>query len=514
MSERSLRSITLGSLVLLCLIIPTVRAEDLVALIQLPQEWKLRDQTYGDLNADGLEDLVLSVGHRDTEFKRALRIHYQRTTPPYFAMEPDEVVTLTPDVIAYALADVDSNPGREVLLLTAAACFGTRLSSPSGERLFKLADCDLLWQLPNKDTAFSWQDAVLDINGDGREDVFWPQSGGFRVLLQSDDGLRVTDWRATPRVQNEDTRAPGEIRVSVDFKDLGTTFGLAAQPGPLVEAFHSCRVPLFRDFDGDGCLDLLTQTPKELSLWRQNAGDPLFPEGPATLTLPLEEGADASVVSATHHALVDLNNDGRCDFVLVSRVRHSKQLSAQLLIYLNEPAADETEALFGSDGMPDGFMKLAGLPGTLQVVDINGDGYPDLSLPVIRFDLLDKVKTVTSRSLDFQWLVFLNQQGRFNRQPDLMQDMTLSIEDQSDGALGRFVTDYNGDGLLDVLVRVSESRLGLRLLRRTKTGLSLAEPLAWEMAVDPEAKVILTGPGDDPVLLIVQSDQIMQVRFK
>ena len=503
----------------LCLLGSTCRvadAEDLLSIIQLPKELQLRDQTYRDINDDGLADLILSVGQGETPFKRSLRIYYQQRSQPCFALEPDEIVPLTPDVIAYALAEADPGAGQEVILFTARACFGYRLQGQRDQRLFKMVDREFLWQLPDKNHVFSWQDAILDVDGNGTDDIFWPQAGGFRMVLQHDHRFDVTPWMSSPLVQPEDTREPGEIRLEVDFKELGQTFGLAARPGPLVQASQSCRVPLFTDFNGDGRLDVITQTSENLSLRLQGDEAGLFSETAITIPLPLEEGDERRLSSTSHRSVVDLDRDGRCDFVWVSKNRRAKNISAQVLIYMNKAKNNSREALFGPEGMPDQFMKLAGLPGDVQVVDINGDGYPDLSFPVVRFDLLDKVKTVTSRSMEFQLLVFLNRKGRFQRTPDLMQDMSLSLEEnmESEGELGLFVVDYNGDGLLDALQRVSDNRLGLRLLRQTKNGLSLAKSLAWEMAVESKAKVIPVGSEQDPVLLILQSDQIMQVRFK
>jgi hypothetical protein len=76
--------------------------------------------------------------------------------------------------------DSDVHPGAEILLLTANACFGYRLQEESPGRIFKIADCDFLWQMPDPKHVFSWQRAVLDFDGNGRSDVLLPQSGGFK----------------------------------------------------------------------------------------------------------------------------------------------------------------------------------------------------------------------------------------------------------------------------------------------------------------------------------------------
>ncbi len=489
------------------------------SIIQLPSSLKLKDQIYTDINNDSLSDLALSVADRSTPFKRSLRIYLQTHDEPAFRMEPDEIIPLTPDVIAYALADADSQPGREILLFTARACFGYRLHAERAQRIYKIADFEFLWQLPDKDQVFSWQAAVKDLDHNGKDDVFIPQSGGFRLLLQDESGFTITEPHyvpsspSTPGPASGDNNQPG-VGVTLDLGGLPELFGYDVGNQPLVSARHSVNVPLFTDFNGDQRLDILMQTANRLMVWQQGEKVFLPNPGPLCLDLPVGKQSESEILSIRSQYALDLNHDDRCDFLLFTRDKHSPKLATQILVYLHPPKAEHGSMLFGQAGLPDQLIKIAGFPGDVQLMDINNDGYPDLSFIAFRPDLLDQVKTLASKSITFQLLVFLNQQGHFARSPDMMQDINVSLQDNLDSETdqGRFLLDYNKDGLLDVLVREADSRLGLRLLRRNSRGIALSESNAWEMTIPADAHVVYENQGE-PVLLIMDSDQIMHVRF-
>jgi hypothetical protein len=446
-------------------------------------------------------------------------------------MEPDDVIPLTPDVIAYAFADTDLQPGAELLLLTANGCFGYRLQSKGdnrpqdgpGGRLYKIAECEFLWQLPDQDHVFSWQRAILDLDGDGRADVFMPESGGYRMLLQGTSGFVSSPLLVIPSESDAGDAAvrmdkdQSGVKMSFELEGLGQALGIDSQQRPLVNVYHAIHVPLFIDFDGDHRCDIVTETSKSLYVWQQGI-EATFPETP-TLNLKLPKDVNDHFDLAAHQYVLDLNRDERCDFILFARDKQAKHLSTQILIYLNQGDVDqEGHPLFGKDGIPQQLLKVAGLPGEVQLEDINSDGYPDLSFLTFRPDLLDQVKTLASKSIKFQCLAFLNHQGRFSRTPELMQDVFLSLQEEDQSAVdqGQFFVDYDDDGLLDVLVRDAQNHIGLRLLKRTKNGMRISETDVWDMTIPEDSRIIRerNAHNSEPVLLIVGHDQIMHVRFK
>jgi hypothetical protein len=496
----------------------------ITSLIQIPEDLKLKDEIYEDVNGDGREDLVLSTGHRTTRYARSLRIHYQRSNGGGFDMEPDQTIPLTPDVIAYACADVDPNPGREILLFTARACFGYRLGTEPKDALFKIVDCDFLWQIPDPEHVFSWQRAVLDFDGDGKADVCVPQANGFTLLLQRDTGFVASNGLEIPREpsirhgQMRLDKDQASVSLNFDLGNLGHVFGFATDPEKLLQVSDAVPVPVFTDFNGDGRIDVVTQTARSLVVWQQGTSEPFQTQPTRTFKLPKDDNDLTSLDLAANQYVLDLNQDHRCDFILFARDKTSKKVFTHILVYLNHKDADQRDSLFDQQGMPDQLIKIAGLPGDAQLADINGDGYPDLSFITFRPDLLDQVKTLASKSLELQFLAFFNDKGHFVRRPDITQTIQVFVQEQdrSEQDQGRFFYDYNHDGLLDVLVRDTNGHIGLRLLQKTRDGIQIARDTVWDMTIPDKAQLITerTSNPKRPVLLIMGLDQILIVRFQ
>jgi glycosyltransferase involved in cell wall biosynthesis len=494
------------------------------ALIQIPKDLELKDEIYEDLNGDGLEDLVLSTGQTTTRYARSLRIHYQRNNGQGFAMEPDQIIPLTPDVIAYACADADPHPGEEILLFTARACFGYRLGTEPKDALFKIADCDFLWQVPDPEHAFSWQRAVLDFDGDNKADVCVPQSNGFVILLRRDTGFVASNKLEIPREPADRhgrgglARDRSNVSMSADIGNLGHMFGFKPGPEPLLQVNDAVPVPVFTDFNGDRRTDLVIQTSRSLVVWQQGISEPFATKPTRTLKIPKGDTDPNPIDLAGGQYVLDLNQDHRCDFILFARDKTSKTPSTHIMVYLNHETADHEEVLFDQQGTPDQLIKIAGLPGDVQLADINEDGYPDLSFITFRPDLLDQVKTLTSKSLELQFLAFFNSKGHLARRPDITQTLQVFVQEQdpSKQDQGRFFCDYNHDGLLDVLVRDTGKHIGLHLLQKTKDGIQIARNTVWDMTIPEKSQLVIerTKNSKQPVLLIMGRDQIDIVRFQ
>ena len=512
----------------LCLLSQITLAQDqtsgtVTSFIQIPKTLKLKDQIYHDINQDGLKDLVLSLGHKDTKYERSLRIHYQQSSGLDFKMEPDEIVPLTPDVIAYACGDMAPDPGCEILLFTANACFGYRLGKQGRDALFKLVDHEFLWQLPDQDHVFSWQKAVLDFNGDNQVDLFLPQAQGLRILLKKESGFRPTPLLKTPEehgrndAQVRAEKIESSLRISFGIRGSSSLFGETNSSPPLVNIQHAIHVPLFTDFNGDDLYDIVGQTQSTLHVWQQGASDPFDTDPTLSLKLPKDDAKNQTIDIAANQYILDLNQDKRCDFILCAKDRTSKKLFTQILIYLNHKDANQKDVLFDEQGMPQQLIKIAGLPSKAQLADINGDGYPDLSFVTLRPDLLDQVKTLASKTIELQFLAYFNHKGRFSTRPDLTQSIHLSVDGKgySEAEQGRFLVDFDKNGLVDLLVRDAKTHLGIRLLRRTRNRIQIMKAPVWDMTIPENARIVHEqSHTKKPVLLIAGSDQIMHVRFQ
>ena len=495
------------------------------SIIQLPKGLSLEDQVYEDINQDGLKDLVLSVSNEKKPFERSLRIHYQLSNGLGFMMGPDETVSLTTDVIAFACADIDHNPGVEILLFTANACFGYRLQGENKDKIFKIADFEFLWQIPDPGKVFSWQGAVLDFNNDGQLDFVIPQSDGIKILFQKGSEFIPTPLLEVPKdnIPNNSNIPFNQNRsrrnMSIGFDSRNNMFNTNEANKPLVNVHHSINVPVFTDYDGDQRCDIVIHASDYLYVWEQEKNEPFFTNKNRKLNISKEKKEDDDTGSSDNQYVLDLNNDKYFDYILFKRDETSKKIFTQILIYLNQKKSKSDAILFDEQGVPQQLIKIAGLPGNAQFQDINKDGYPDLSFMIFNPDLLDQVETLASKSIKLQYLSFFNdKKGLFSRNPDISHEFNVSLEEQNQYGIEpiQFLVDYNNDGLLDVLVRDKNNHIGLRLLNKTKNTFKISDKDVWDMMIPEKARIVYEETNSDlkDVLIITSPDQVIYVRFK
>jgi hypothetical protein len=180
----------------------------------------------------------------------------------------------------------------------------------------------------------SYSATTLDANGDGLPDLF---------------------------VDNKHPRPDGQVSPNRLFLNLGTDpltgawRGFADDPASGVESEEGRRgCDLTTDFNYDGRDDIVFCGTGTLRFY-QNNGDGTFTDVHATLL-----GGDFLVADAK---LVDINNDGLLDLVFMKLSRTAIRFGQ----------IDRTFA-------PARQFKPLTAGRTIEVTDVNGDGYPDLYL--------------------------------------------------------------------------------------------------------------------------------------
>lgn len=519
----------------LTLAVSSAAAQDVgrVTTIPLPRGAHAEAALLADVDGDGADDLVVATGRGGARASRALLVHRRRTGAVAFAPEADARLRLTGDVVAFAAADVDPAPGAEIVLLTATGAWGWLTGEGGDTRPRRLVSADFLWQVPHPRETFVWDHGVQDLDGDGLPDLLLPESGGYRVafqrrgaeggsgfatesLLSIPEDAAAVEGRAMGR--DERRRRGNSLRVRI-----GLDQGGELDDADLLNIAEGVPAPMLADFDGDGLRDVMAQTPDALLVWLQRRGGSFSTAPDRVLSIPVEadRGRRLDVSYSAHTA--DLDGNGRADCLIVAGDRRSEEVRTQVLVYLQgvgKGKAQKTDdhPLFGPEGVPQSALFLAGFVGGPQVVDVDGDGRPDLALGALRVDTLDVLRAAGSGRLDVQLVVHRGGAGGLSRQPVLDHTLSLPAETTRRGRreiVVRFLADVTGDGVRELLVRPDPDVLRLSLVRRTGGGLSVVDLPLFETHVHEDAELVLHEPrGRPPEVLVLEEAQILHVRFR
>lgn len=495
-----------------------------VTPVQVPEGVRIKDALYADFNGDGRNDLLIATYGPANE----LRIHLQQEGARPFRNEAD--FTLAPvwkDVVAFAVGDVHPDPGLEVVLATSKGIWSWQPRAPEKERVRKIAECILLWQLPAWNGPFAWPLLLHDLDGDGRVDVTIPEPDGYRILLQKEIGVFAAaeelivpsqpQGKSSVPMPSSRTRAR-KMRERVELQ-LSVGGGMAVDAlrdtGAMVDVDDSVPAPQFFDWDADGDLDLIIRTQRWLFVWTLDRSGRYGAHPSFSQQVPVEEDrARALEVSYSVH-VADLDLDRRADCVIFSGDRRSDDVRTQVQFFTQAGK----KRIFGEKGLPDQLLVLAGFAGNPRFDDVNGDGYPDLMVGSLRPDLLKSLRGAAKGEVEVELYVYLNRKGTFPRRPDLVhrtsvQARGLRLSRQS--SLARFFGDATGDGIRDLLLRDTERRLRVMMTRRNRGGYTIHSRPLWELRVDPRARVIVgpdRGKRKAPDLLVLESSQVLHVRF-
>jgi len=499
-----------------------------VATLAMEADWKPVAALVADFDGDKAPEVAVACCARGKSAARRLEIW--RGVPGSFARA--KVIDLTPDVVAFATGDVLAGNGAEVLLFNGSGAFA--LAPLAGEaRAERIVECDFLWQVPDPSTVYAWQDGVLDLDGDALDDLVLPEPGGFLLCVQRRprqagafgvaSRLRVPEEADAGGVWVSATRREGPAvrgRRQRPNYTLELTEGeeetIGSRPSILARASENVSSPHFADWDGDGDLDLVVQTSHHLHVFTQDGGV-FAPAVAHSLELPVDVDAARRLDASYSSHAVDLDLDRRADCVIFAGDKRSEDVRTQGLFF-TQAGSKDGPAPFGKEGRPSNLLVFAGFISGPRFVDLDGDRYPELVLRAVRPDLIDQLRSASSKAIDAELYIYRNRRGVLSRQPDVTWKRTIPLERFQ--LTAEFCGDLTGDGISELLARDEPEKLRVMFLRSQgsadKSTWTLFDKPLWETAIHEDASVDLVAPrpGDSkPSVLVIEPAQVLFVRF-
>ncbi|MBI2950927.1 VCBS repeat-containing protein [bacterium] len=416
-----------------------------------------------DLNEDGLRDLTVfhtkgEAGHRE----RWLSIFYQ--TAAGFPSGPQRSFRVDPRAVVLDIGDVLPAHGKEIAFLARDglyACALDPLLSPSPAPPFregmgegsKILDAPSIFQVPSPSSLAAF-DFILDLNGDGVEEVLIPQIDRCAIYAKGPDGLlRLTGAVEMGLIPSIWTPSAGRLAVG-----LGVYAGL--------------NTPRFLtvDFNGDRRPDLLTVYADSLCAFLQRpdgsfSGPPdrvinvrfdRIAAGTENIRTGQEGDQDERTILTK---ITDLNGDGRIDLVVL-RTSHKKGIfnsETQVQVYYGRRV--DAQSLFPLS--PDQAIKGSGVQVLTDVVDFDGDGRLDLFIPTVKAGLTQIIQMLITRTVDVEGSLYLmGKDGRYPSSPSYKRSFTVNFDFKSHYEEPVYqAEDLNGDGRLDILTSRDKTEL-------------------------------------------------------
>ena len=500
-----------------------------VATLAMDADWKPVSALLADLDGDKQSEVLIAACARGKASGRRVEV-WRGSGASY---EREKIIELTPDVVAIATADVLPASGSELLLFNAG---GVYAQSPlAGElRAERIVECNFLWQVPDPSTVYVWQDGVLDLDRDGLDDLVLPEPGGFLLVAQRRPREAGAPLGVASRLIVPEESDVGGAWVSATRREgpavrgrrqrpsytLELTEGeeetLGTRPAVLAQSSESVSAPHFADWDGDGDLDLIVQTSHHLHVFAQERGA-FAAQVQHSLELPVDVDASRRLDTSYSSHAVDLDLDRRADCVIFAGDKRSEDVRTQGLFF-TQAAAKEGPALFGKEGRPSSLLVFAGFISGPRFVDLDGDQFPELVLRAVRPDLIDQLRSASSKSIDAELYIYRNRKGVLSRQPDVSWKRTIPLERFQ--LTAEFCGDLTGDGLSELLVRDEPEKLRVMFLRSQgsgdKSAWTLFDKPLWETSIQEDAEVELVPPraGETkPSVLVIDPAQVLLVRF-
>lgn len=434
-----------------------------------------------DLEPDGSPELFLAV--RTASGERELRVH--RLRGDRLEPVPETTIAILDDVIAWGLADVREESGRELVFLTRAGAWSYSTTLPGyADNVRRLVHAPLVYDMPDPRALPHWAYVLPSPEGDS---ILLPGRDGYSIWgpgpgEREGDGEALYEPRAhfaaavfEPQSDSQRRRAPAFIRLE------SSPFLRSDRRGSriLLESDFRYRAPALVDLDADDFLDLVTFDGVRLTIHRGG------PDGPPALPTRVEQlPEELTGDDELDLTLLDWDGDGVLDLLaqVTEDVDGLENALQRLIFYRGTP-----ERLLADE--PTQVLRFEAAVLIADFADVDGDGRIDLGLR--KLELPSIVGTVAGLEFTFSYLVFPGERRGFARRPMMRQDETYDEDTVVELAANReLVLDCNGDGFADLVEIDLNGDIAIRRLQKES---SLLRGTRWEVEAAPWKRFPLDG---------------------
>ena len=389
-----------------------------------------------DLDGDGRKDLVAVYKTGIPPYqKRSFAIFWNRNG--VFAPRPD--LTLGVDeaeACAFDVGVVGPGPAEDLLLVTPrgvnAKSFPGRVGAPP-RRLVEhitLFAQPIIGELPRVRL-------VYDLAGPNSRDLLLPSVGALTIYRHVGDRYeKAAELEVDMEVSGGPKRNEG-IEVRYGFPALTVV-----------------------DTDGDGLRDIIATQEDRVAIYRQSSRFSFRPQPDFSRDFAVRSPADHRERGTSATALIaDLDGDGYVDLIVRKQVFEGVT-SARNTIYTFLGRKD------GFSQLPVQVLQSEGVSlFQTQLVDLTGDGKPDLVVPYTSFGVFALIRMLTAKTakVAFQIYPFDPKTRKFTPEPVSDRGLTFHIPLSGDSDLQAIslTADVTGDGKPDLIFGSSEDQLDI-----------------------------------------------------
>jgi len=392
-----------------------------------------------DLDGDGRADLLaLVIRGMPPNEQRELQVRFS-DAQGRLAETPDWRAPIPAGAGAFDFGNLDGEPGDELLFLRADRV--TVLSLAGGEPRWRDLRTPVATAAP-----------APDERGLDRLRLLRPELGGAPLLIP---GL------GDAAVLGRDGEVFGVLHVGAR-----ANYFLPPRPGPLIgenemELFFDVPRLEVADVDGDGRMDIVSAGRHELRIFLQPPDGRFAREPNAVHAFGLLSREDH--VRNSGGVRVDARDhdgDGRADLLISHASGGLLRAVTHTRLYRNRDGAFDLAA-------PDQEFERSGGIVLDELIDLDGDGRPDLLRMFLPLGLLDLARLFVQRSLEVEAEVHtLDAEKRFEDAPWTKRSFKVTIDFETmrpKGFVPNLKADWNGDGYVDLLGAGNGSALELWL---------------------------------------------------